>query len=403
LFLLTLAIHLTYFRSSNGDYYYPDSFTYMTPAQNLAHGLGFVDANRHAETIRTPGYPLFLLPFGRNMVAVLVMQHLFAALLAAIVFLVALRWTDRTTAWIAGLLFALDPPTIHYANKILTENLFALGFFLTFLACMRVRTQRGAALVGLACGVLVLIRPVAILWFVVIAVYFAITQRRRLVALLVVCALVLPIAWAARNRARTGVFTVSSVAGTNLLMFRAAGALAMTDDYEFPDALRDRQNELLDQAEEAIERGEHVRDGEELPHAVRAKYFAAVGRRVLLQHPFAAMLITIHGLEMNLLDSDWDALMIVSTLPSSIIQMTVDAATHIELLLAVAGCIVLWRRERALGLFVALTLVYFIGISAGGESESRFRVPVMPLYAIAAAVGISACAERSEAPPVTPR
>jgi hypothetical protein len=43
-----------------------------------------------------------------------------------------------------------------------------------------------------------------------------------------------------------------------------------------------------------------------------------------------------------------------------------------------------------MALLIALTVVYFIGISAGGESDARFRVPVVPQLAIAAAMGVEA-------------
>jgi len=381
-FCVALAAHLTYFFVSD-DYFYPDSATYLLPSQNLAHGLGFVDALGKPETIRTPGYPLFLL-MTRTAVPTVLLQHLLAALLAVAVFLVAERWSgSRVTAIIAALLFALDVPTIHYANKVLSETLFTVVFFAIFLAA---RSGRGVVATGLATGALVLIRPVAILWFVVIALFI---RPRRLAIAFTISALLLPVAWGLRNRAKTGVFTIASIAGTNMLMHRAAGALAIMDDYEFPDALRDRQNELLEQGHEMVERAEHVPDATELPHAVQAKYYGALGRRVFLQHPVGAAMITLRGMEMTLLDSDADAMAMVSRIPESIVRMSLDAFTHIECLLAIIGLFVMWRRDRALAAFVALTLLYFIVISAGAESEARFRVPLMPLYAIAAAFAIS--------------
>jgi 4-amino-4-deoxy-L-arabinose transferase and related glycosyltransferases of PMT family len=382
IFLAALALHLTYFFASD-DYFYPDSTTYLVPSQNLAHGLGFVDELGKPETIRTPGYPLFLL-LTRSAVPTVLLQHLLAALLAVAVFLVAERWSgSRATAIIAALLFSLDVPTIHYANKVLSETLFTVVFFAIFVAA---RSKRGFIATGLAAGALVLIRPIAILWFVVIALFI---RPRRLAIAFTVSALLLPVAWGLRNRAKTGVFTIASIAGTNMLMYRAAGALAIMDDYDFPDALRDRQNELLEQGHELVERAEHVPDATELPHAVQAKYYGALGRRVFLQHPAGAVMITLRGMEMNLFDSDADAMMIVSRIPESIVRMSLDAFTHIECLLAIVGLFVMWRRDRALAAFVGLTLLYFVVISAGAESEARFRVPLMPLYAIAAAFAIS--------------
>lgn len=382
-FVVALAAHVLYYAASNGDFFYPDSATYLVPAQNLAHGLGFVNWLHKPETIRTPGYPLFLI-LTRTAMATVLLQHLLAALLAVAVLFAAERWSgSRRVAVIAALLFALDPPTIHYANKVLSETLFAAVFFAIFLGVRATKSMRGAVVTGLATGALVLIRPVAILWFVVATIFFA--RRRRLAIAFTICALILPIAWGLRNRAKTGVFTIASVAGTNMLMYRGAGALAIMDDYELKDALHDRQNELLEQAEELITRSEHVQDPNELPHAVQAKYFGALGRKVLLQHPLGAALITLHGMEMNLFDSDWDSIMIVSWVPPSIVQMSLDAFTALEFALAVVGLIAMFRHDRQLAIFAGLTLLYFVVISAGAESEARFRVPFMPLYAITAA------------------
>ena len=154
-----------------------------------------------------------------------------------------------------------------------------------------------------------------------------------------------------------------------MLMHRAAGALAIMDDYEFRDALRDRQNELIEEAEEIIDRAEHVEDRTELPHAVQAKYYGSLGRRIFLQHPIGAAMITLHGIEMNLFDSDADAMIIVSRLP-------VDRAD-------VARCVhahrispgdrrPVWGRGGATGRSPrrGATSIYFIVLSAGAESQS---------------------------------
>src|ERR1051325_3241470 len=72
---VALAANFAYLYFSNGDFYFPDSFTYMAPARNLRHGLGFVTEPGVVETMRTPGYPLFLLPF-TSMTLVVALQHL---------------------------------------------------------------------------------------------------------------------------------------------------------------------------------------------------------------------------------------------------------------------------------------------------------------------------------------
>jgi len=56
-------------------------------------------------------------------------------------------------------------------------------------------------------------------------------------------------------------------------------------------------------------------------------------------------------------------------------------------LLAIAGCWYWYRRDRNLFYVLALTVAYFFAVSAGAEAYSRFRVPVMPMYALLAAGG----------------
>jgi CHASE2 domain-containing sensor protein len=83
-------------------------------------------------------------------------------------------------------------------------------------------------------------------------------------------------------------------------------------------------------------------------------------------------------------------MMMVCQADSSIVRMLLDFWTAALILLAAAGVVLLWRRDHALALLLALTILYFLGISAGGESEARFRVPVTPQLAIAAGVALEA-------------
>jgi hypothetical protein len=111
---------------------------------------------------------------------------------------------------------------------------------------------------------------------------------------------------------------------------------------------------------------------------------------VIARHPVAFVELTIRGLLVNLFDSDWEAVAIESSLSPEIIRLAVSAVPVIVFAFATVGAIDLWRRDRALALMIVITVVYFIGISAGSEAEARFRVPVIPQLAIAAAAGVAA-------------
>jgi hypothetical protein len=384
--VIAAATNFLYFALASNDYFFPDSFTYIAPARSFLHGLGFTNSNAMIDTLRTPGYPLLLAMFGLRVVPVIVFQHLLnVALAVAIYLLVMHRLGDRVVALAAAILFAIDTPTLHYANKILTETLFTALLFGVFALVLYARKL---PLAGVLTGVLVLIRPVAIAYFVVVALCLALRRVPfRTIAIYVALALVLPIGWGLRNLHHTGVFTISSIGGINMLTYRAAGALAIEDDGDFDSDLNDEMQGLQESADDEIQSRLHIPDAEELPDAVRSKYYSEIAWRVLRQHPRGAVLVTMRGLLVNLFDSRWEALEIVSRFPTDIVRRSLDAYTAALFVFAVIGAIALWRRDRDLGAMIIGTVVYFLVISAGGEAESRFRVPVMPMYVIAAACG----------------
>jgi len=212
--------------------------------------------------------------------------------------------------------------------------------------------------------------------------------RLRTIAVYVALALVLPLGWQLRNLHHTGVFTISSIGGINLLTYRAAGALAIEDDGEFDADLSDEMQGLRADADTEIETRLHIPDAGELPDAVRSKYYSQFAMRVLRQHPRGAVMLTARGLLVNLFDSRWEAVSIVSWFPEEIVRRGLDVFTAIVFVFAAIGTVALWRRDRELALMTIATVAYFVLISAGGEAESRFRVPVIPQYVIAAACGI---------------
>lgn len=387
-FGVAVVANFVYLYFSNGDFYYPDSFTYLAPARSLLHGLGFVDASGAIETIRTPGYPLLLALLGARTLAVIILQHLINAGLAIGIYLLVLYRADRRPALMASLLFALDVPTIHYANKVLTETVFTALLYVVFvLALQRPRP----IVIGLLTGVLVLIRPIALLYFVALAFFFLVQRiPKRQLAVFVAVALALPGAWALRNRVRTGVFTISSIGDFNLLGYRAAGALAIEDEGDFRKAVADEEQALTDEADDAIQAELHIPDAGELPDAIRGRYYGKYAWRVIREHPVSFVQLTVRGLLVNLFDSDWDAIWVVSPMSPEVLELALGAIPIAVFVLAMAGMIFLSRYDRPMTLLIALTVAYFIGISAGGEAESRFRVPVVPQLAIAAAMGVEA-------------
>lgn len=397
-FAITLLSHLTYQFLSERDYFYPDSFTYLTPALSVLHGLGFT-TDDGPETLRTPGYPVFLLPFLalRTPQGVIVgVNHLLDALIAAAVYWLARRNGARKSVAIAGaLIIAFDTITIHYANKILTETLSATLVFIVFVIVTYRRTLPWLVTAGLLCGALVLVRPVAILYFGVVMLWLLWDRVRPIVVTaFVVSAIALPIGWASRNAAKTGVFTISSIGAINLMSYRAAAALAMEDTVgDFKTRLAARQKELDAIVAKRVIAAEGVESPEDLSSAELSVYYSAVARPILLHHPRGAALMTIRGFFVNIIEDDWDALAEVvddELIPEDATKIAVHVWTGVVWVASIAGLVVLWRRDRKQAALIAATIFYFLFMAAGGEAEGRFRVPVVPLMALAAASAVPA-------------
>ena len=391
--VIAAIANFLYLHFSNGDYFYPDSITYLTPARNLLHGLGYITEPGIVETMRTPGYPLFLLPFlalSSSVVPIVIAQHLMNIALTIGTYLLAMHVTARRRiAILAAILFALDTPSIHHANRVLSEALFTLLLFVVFALALRLMhraTLPLAAITGVLAGALALVRPVAIVYFAILAICLA-RPMRAAIALLV-CGALLPLGWSVRNKIETHVFTLTTVSGINMLQHRAAAAIAIFDDYEFPSALADRQDEVVEAANDEIQRREHVQDAGDLDPAVVARYYEQIGRRIALQHPLGLAMVMVRGVLINLFDSNWGAMSDVSRIPESIVQLALNAWTAAAMAFACVGVFVLFRINRRFTILLLATIAYFIIISAGSEAEARFRVPVMPLIAIAAATGL---------------
>jgi hypothetical protein len=62
--------------------------------------------------------------------------------------------------------------------------------------------------------------------------------------------------------------------------------------------------------------------------------------------------------------------------------------------LALLGTSYWWQRDRAFACLVLLVIVYMFGMAFGAEAYSRFRVPVIALYAILCGGGVALLRER---------
>ena len=167
-----------------------DSAFYRTQAEALVEHGASLDAAGQPETRYPPGYPLFLAMFlagGLGYTGAIVAQHLiWIALVAAVMWLALRAAGSALAAGAAGLITALDLPGVQSSISVLSETLAAatlVGAVCCTLAAMRaVRPATAvpwAVLAGILAGATALVRPIAIMLGVPLAIGILIGGDRR--------------------------------------------------------------------------------------------------------------------------------------------------------------------------------------------------------------------------------
>ena len=327
------------------------------------------DDGRHAA--RMPLYPLFLALFAWAGTCGLLAARLAQAAAGALTAVLARRWAGAAwgprAALIAGLLVCFDPFGIFFANLLLTETVFTL-LLLALVGCAWQVVERPAsrgALVGFALlgAAAVMTRPavvllVPLLWLLV-GVWSG--DRRRIWLRLAICPLVLAAAllpWGLRNKAVLGSFAwLSTNGGVTLYDAQGPQADGSSNQAFLPDtpAFRGLDEVTLDRtlARRAIEQ-------------MRAD---------------PARVLRLAGVKLR---RTWSPIPNVAEYRSGAVATVGAVYTIVVLLGAVAGLARLRGRRTARAL-LWVPVVYFTLVHCVYIGSVRYRVPLMPLLAIAAA------------------
>lgn len=379
-----------------------DSAIYRAQAENLVRVGASLDAEGRPETRTPPGYPLFLAAFlatGLGYTGAVAVQHVIWIVLTGIAMWLVIRTSNSVAAaLVAGAITTLDLPGLQASISVLSETL-AAGTLMAAVVCtflsMRAETRAAslqwAGLAGLLAGATALVRPIAMVLAapLAIAIIAGSGRRWRLVSagLLAVTFAVLPAYWMVRNARVSGVATLSTLAGINLLQYRAAGTLAVRDPGGIDANLSRRRDELEQRACRNLE-AIYRRPCASLTWAEKSGEYAKVAWPVILGDPIASALQAARALGMIMLGGSANLLAEVTGLSERVTRMISLGYTVPLALLALLGIPYWWRRDRGLAWLVVLVLVYMIGMALGAEAYSRFRVPVIGLYAILCAGGV---------------
>lgn len=407
-----------------------DSIEYVTLAENLInHGIFSQEQSPPLlpDTMRTPGYPLFIsaifLMFGKNLSMIIVFQIVIGSITAVLAYYFSRKLGFTALAGlIAAWIIAVDPVSILLNNFVLTETLYTfelitgVGLLLIFF---QNNDKRILVLSAIFISLSALTRPIGqFLPLALLLLFIAARKDKPLSATTVngfiflgICVLALS-SWSYRNYRISDQFTLSTITNNNLVFYRARAVLATVENISQDEAL-----EKLDTEIETLAAEQNLSEAE----------INSIGRKrameIFSQHPVETVVMLIKGAVRLLIDPGFSAIcttLDVSTfeyecfpgegsmLEAGILDkvagkfqvMTfVQQATLIwgTILLGIiylglaAGIIQLVSKKEWFALLVLLTLIlYFVLLSAGGETHYRFRAPIQPFLAILSGVGYEA-------------
>ena len=136
IFLLALAVRVV--AAIVHPYYLPDSADYSALAKAIATGHAYEIHGQFAR--RMPGYPVFIagfyLIFGFHHLPILLAQAVFSALTTTFSAMLG-RCVSPATGLLAAVLTALDPLGIGFSASLLTEPLFTCVFILSLYVLLQ--------------------------------------------------------------------------------------------------------------------------------------------------------------------------------------------------------------------------------------------------------------------------
>lgn len=364
-----------------------DSTAYETFAQHVAAGVGYGWEPNEPSAFWPPGTSMVYAIFYWIDIAPRLLIALFQAVLGAAtvggVFVLGRQWFNRLTGVSAAALLALWPSQIQFTTVLASETMFAAALVWTLVLWFShgINLWLRATIVGIGIAALCYIRPTALLFPAIFAVFFML-QRRELwrpiasaavmAAVMVVC--IAP--WTIRNvRAFDEFVFISSNGGTNLWMGNNPDS-----DGGYTPLPEDRLEGMND--------------------AERNRFLRHEARQYILNEPGAfisrtlSKLIRLHDRET--IGVVWNEPGLTGRFGAAVLTPLKLLSTgywYLMLVGGLGGLVMLLRRVGFLrALFHPATLMwgYFAAVHAIIVIQDRYHFPSIPFIALLAGYAIAA-------------
>jgi hypothetical protein len=380
-----------------------DSHLYLALARGLRAGCGFapyIERCGPPELMRTPGYPVFLVPFLAHLRLAIAIQ---AALGAWVCFIVA-DFAGRRAGPVAGILaaviVAVDIPTILNSKELITEALFQAVLTPAILGSI----EGNPFIAGAALGIAAIIRPVAVVLVPLVAMPFVAKRSCRGAVAVLSAAILIIGAWVVRNDRMAGQFTLTVEGPMNLYLYTAPAVIARHDRVPLENAqlsfAHDAAALLPVRPSPGAAEFDQLYGSDPIVAALEndpalSNFMLSRSLAVILAHPIDFAIITLEGfvklaIEPYALQTGWQG-MISNPRAFVAIQFTAAAFQFVMLVAIWIGVFrALWNRPRDWDQWILLGAALMLSLTPSIYAEGismRYRSPAIPFLAVLAGIG----------------
>lgn len=389
-----------------------DSAQFQLLSENMLNHGEFsrsLEAPFFPDIARTPGYPLFLLPFVASSAALSVIalvQSMLAAFVPVMLFKAAKR-LQLASAQFAFLILALDISLLLFMPLILSDGLFLI--LLSFLIYQMTKEKHhwsSYLLDGILLGALVLVRPIAMFLPLLFLLFLVAKPATRKGALLLLLGCVLfPGGWTFRNYKHFNTATISSMSSNNLLLYNAANVYANNEGISFAKAQRTLAQEALEQFDWNNDKSASKKyisycqeRAMEIITSSPSVFIEQVGHSIAFYFFKPPRSYFDKVFELNYNYSPIDGLGAKGSLlsrlktrlqPASAFSLVLSLISLVFNVLvfglAVRGAFSLLKKHPQLALLLIGGALYFCFLSVFTATDARFRLPAVPFLALLAA------------------
>ena len=378
----------------------PDSASYILPAQQLRLTGSFAtvqDGKEVPELYRTPGYPVFLIPFlSKDGLVhhrrVQWAQALLNALSAGLIYLAALAfWQNRTAALAAGIGFALDFVNAIHGMFVLTDIVFVFLVSVSLLFIVR----REYVYAGVATALAAFVRPIGLYYPGFLALLLAGQWLRKksdpslkhVVLFLMVSCLPLTV-WMLRNQRAAGRFTFTTLQDANIYLLRAALVKMEREHVSYESAVEQLQKPLVGSptpgtADPRANRYLLIywRDYVTVMAKDVVKLFTGNSMKVaawaiLKDDHYSPNAVPVHSTQSPMTQ----ARELTARHPLLGVGLVVYLVFLGVVYFLAAGGFAVAVRDKGWGesILALSSVLYFVAITLGVDAQARYRLPIMP-------------------------